>query len=240
MIPKIIHYCWFGGKPLPKEALQCIESWKTFLPGYEIKEWNESNFDVNQCVFTKEANKLKQYAFVSDYARFWILYNYGGIYFDTDVELIKSIDDIVARGAFTGMEFPYKNKKGLWGVNPGLGIGCEKHNFFCELALKRYKSRHFVSTRGSYSMTIVKMFSELLNQFHYDVDSNGVAHFDQISIYPKEYFCPKNYVTGELCITKNTRSIHHYAATWLKKKSFWKGLRQRFIWIKIRYSSYEE
>ena len=102
MIPKIIHYCWFGHNPLPESAKKCIESWKKYLPGYEIKEWNESNFNVNAIPYTEEAYRLKKYAFVSDYARFWILYHYGGLYFDTDVEVIKRMDDIIERGAFMG------------------------------------------------------------------------------------------------------------------------------------------
>jgi mannosyltransferase OCH1-like enzyme len=94
-IPKKIHYCWFGGKELPDSAKKCIESWKTYFPDYEIKEWNESNYDVNKTIFTKEAYQIGKYAFVSDYARFDILYNYGGIYFDTDVEVIKPFADIL-------------------------------------------------------------------------------------------------------------------------------------------------
>ena len=91
MIPHVIHYCWFGGKPLPKLAVDCIASWRKYLPGYEIKEWNESNFDVNIIPYTSEAYAAKKYAFVSDYARFWILYHYGGVYFDTDVEVIQPL-----------------------------------------------------------------------------------------------------------------------------------------------------
>ena len=95
MIPKIIHYCWFGRNPLPQSAIKCINSWKKFFPDYEIKEWNEQNFDVNIIPYTSEAYQAKKYAFVSDYARMWVLYNYGGIYFDTDVEVIKPMKDIV-------------------------------------------------------------------------------------------------------------------------------------------------
>ena len=96
MIPKIIHYCWFGGNPLPESALKCIASWRKFLPDYEIKEWNENNFPIEKCpLYAKQAYQSKKWAFVSDYARFKILYDYGGLYFDTDVELIKPIDDII-------------------------------------------------------------------------------------------------------------------------------------------------
>lgn len=104
MIPKIIHYCWFGRNPLPKSAIKCIESWKQFFPDYQIKEWNEDNFNVNITLYTREAYEKKKYAFVSDYARYWILYNYGGLYFDTDVEILKSFDSIIEKGPFMGAE----------------------------------------------------------------------------------------------------------------------------------------
>ena len=124
MIPKVIHYCWFGRNPLPPFAVKCIESWKKFLPGYEIKEWNEDNFDVNIIPYTQEAYEARKYAFVSDYARFYILYHHGGIYFDTDVEVIKSIDDIIERGAFMGCENEAKPGATALAVAPGLGLGC--------------------------------------------------------------------------------------------------------------------
>ena len=104
MIPKVIHYCWFGKKPLPKSAIKCIRSWEKYFPSYEIKEWNEENYDLFACPYVKEAYESKKWAFVSDYARFDILYKYGGLYFDTDVEVIKSFDSILARGAFMGQE----------------------------------------------------------------------------------------------------------------------------------------
>ena len=104
VIPKIIHYCWFGGKPLPEEAKKCIDSWKKYLPDYEIKEWNESNFDINSIAYTAEAYEARKYAFVSDYARYKILYEHGGIYFDTDVEVIAPMDDLLAKGPFMGQE----------------------------------------------------------------------------------------------------------------------------------------
>ena len=109
MIPKVIHYCWFGHNPLPKSALKCINSWRSYFPDYEIKEWNETNFDVNMMPYTTEAYNARKFAFVSDVARFWILLNEGGLYFDTDVEVIKGFDDIVSSGAF--MEFMLRNKQ---------------------------------------------------------------------------------------------------------------------------------
>lgn len=129
VIPKIIHYCWFGGKPLPEEAKKCIDSWKKYLPDYEIKEWNESNFDINSIAYTAEAYEARKYAFVSDYARYKILYEHGGIYFDTDVEVIAPMDDLLAKGPFMGQEdylsaISLQNEKtiSVRGINPGIGM----------------------------------------------------------------------------------------------------------------------
>ena len=124
-IPKVIHYCWFGGKPLPRSAEKCIASWKKFLPEFEIVRWDESNFDVNAIPYTREAYAVGKYAFVSDYARFWILYHTGGVYFDTDVEVIKNIDDVLSKGNFLGVE---QQNDEIITVAPGLGIGVCREN----------------------------------------------------------------------------------------------------------------
>lgn len=215
MIPKVIHYCWFGGKPLPTLAMKCIESWKKYLPEYEIKEWNEDNFNVNILPYTKEAYKAKKYAFVSDYARFWILYKYGGLYFDTDVELIKPIDDIIAHGAFMGCE----NKATKDGVTalavaPGLGLGCNPGLGLYAEILELYAGIHFLYADGGLNLkTVVEYTTQLLA-------SKGLKNTDEVQqvadvwIYPKEYFCPMDYRTNVMNITVNTRSIHHYAASW--------------------------
>lgn len=137
MISKVIHYCWFGGNPLPASAIKCINSWKKYFPGYEIKEWNESNFDVNFIPFTQEAYAAKKYAFVSDVARFWILEKEGGLYFDTDVEVIKGFDDILSEGAFLGVEIPSQDGA-VPQVNPGLGLGAERGNAVIKSVLEYY------------------------------------------------------------------------------------------------------
>ena len=150
MIPKIIHYCWFGKNLLPKSAKECIASWKKFFPDYEIKEWNEDNFNINITTYTAEAYKAKKYAFVSDYARFWILYNYGGLYFDTDVEVLKPMDDIMAKGGFMGMEKAegstldnFDNNTIL--IAPGLGLAVEKGHTFYKEILEIYNKKHFIN-----------------------------------------------------------------------------------------------
>ena len=164
MIPKVIHYCWFGHNPLPEFAQKCIASWRKFLPDYEIKEWNEDNFDVNMVPYTAEAYKCKKYAFVSDFARFWILYNYGGIYFDTDVEVIRSIDDIIANGAFMGVETPVKKKNDILTVAPGLGIGAEPNMDFYQQLLSYYTELHFVDKNGNLLQTTVVQHTTSLLQ----------------------------------------------------------------------------
>ena len=216
-IPKIIHYCWFGGAPLPKSAIKCIESWKKYFPNYEIKEWNETNFNVNIIPYTAEAYKAKKYAFVSDYARFWILYNYGGVYFDTDVEVIRNMDDIISQGAFMGCE--HESIEGMpvasLGVAPGLGIGTPpNHTFYGEI-LQIYNGMKFILDNGVINNeNIVTTTSKLLCSKGLK-NINIIQLVDGIYIYPKDYFCPKDYSTGKLEITNNTRSIHHYDASWL-------------------------
>lgn len=145
MIPKVIHYCWFGGNPLPKSAQKCIASWKKYLPDYEIKEWNESNFDVNIIPYTAEAYKAKKYAFVSDYARFWILYKYGGLYFDTDVEVIKNMDDIIAKGPFMAFE---DVSDGKYPIAPGLVMGAVAQMNFLSHIIDEYRRKNFDFGRG--------------------------------------------------------------------------------------------
>lgn len=239
-IPKIIHYCWFGRNPLPPLAIKCIESWKKYLPDYEIKEWNEDNFDVNIIPYTAEAYKAKKYAFVSDYARFWILYKYGGLYFDTDVEVIKPMDDIIQRGAFMGFEMnPKGNKSGS--IAPGLGLGTlPKTNLYTEL-LKMYDGVHFNKEDGALNQkTIVEYTTEVLIAKGLE-NKKGIQFIEGVYIYPSEYFCPIDIVTKRLHITKNTRTIHHYAASWKdiskmdKIKSILRSFMPDFILLLINH-----
>ena len=219
MIPKIIHYCWFGRNPLPESAIKCINSWKKFFPDYEIKEWNEDNFDVNIIPYTAEAYEAKKYAFVSDYARFWILYHFGGIYFDTDVEVIKPFDDIMARGPFMGIEVDSPNDSIAPLVAPGLGLGAEAGMPFYKEVLDYYQPLHFMTADGKTStVTVVKHTTAVLTANGMK-NENSLQEVCGIRIYPREYFNPLNDNTGVLDITDNTRSIHWYTKTWLKKSN---------------------
>lgn len=217
MIPKIIHYCWFGGNPLPEQAQKCIASWKKYLPDYEIKEWNESNFDLNACPYVAEAYREKKWAFVSDYARFWILYRYGGLYFDTDVEIIKPIDDIIEKGAFIGTECSTPNAKitGEYLVNPGVALGGPASLPFFKEILDQYSKRHYIDENGIPDKTTICDFVTSLLVNDGLKKNTSIELIDDIYIYPPEVFCPLNYSTGKTEITENTRSIHWYSATWL-------------------------
>ena len=226
MIPKIIHYCWFGGKPLPKSAEKCIASWKKYLPDYEIKRWDESNFDVNAIPYTREAYAACKFAFVSDYARFWILYHYGGVYFDTDVEVIRPIDDIINRGGFLGVE---SNRNGIYTVNPGLGFAATQGTAVIGEMVNLYSTFHFTNTDGASDLkNIVEITTDYLS-------SKGLQNTDEIqdccgfTIYPKDYFCPIDYDTRELKITENTRTIHHYAESWVPRSTRFKNALSRLF-----------
>ena len=210
MIPKIIHYCWFGESQLPPLAQKCIESWRRYFPDYEIKEWNESNFDIDVCNYTKEAYRRKRWAFVSDYARFWILYHHGGIYFDTDVEVISSFDEIISRGAFMGVEAD-------GGIAPGLGLGAPAGLPLFKDIISYYDSIHFEESNGYVNdITVVDHMKKIIPEKYWN-DPKDIQFISDIYIYPATYLCPLNYFSGQLNITEKTVSIHHYSASWHTK-----------------------
>jgi mannosyltransferase OCH1-like enzyme len=213
MIPHVIHYCWFGGKPLPKLAVDCIASWRKYLPGYEIKEWNESNFDVNIIPYTSEAYAAKKYAFVSDYARFWILYHYGGVYFDTDVEVIQPLAPLLEKGAFMGTENRIDRPGQQLRVNPGLGLACESGMPIYKKLLALYDERHF-NVDGKLDLTtIVKITSDFL--FSKGMrNSNEFQQVEGINIYPAEYFASRTNAEQIIKRTAHSYCIHHYARSW--------------------------
>lgn len=217
MIPKIIHYCWFGRNPLPESALKCIASWRKFFPDYEIREWNEDNFDVNSIPYTRQAYEAKKYAFVSDYARFKILYDYGGLYFDTDVEVIRPFDDILTRGAFMGCELTASHGDA---VNPGLGLGVAPgQGLYAEL-LAKYATLQFLNEDGSHNLTTIVKYTTDLLVGHGLKATDDIQVVAGVTIYPKEFFNPLNDNTGKLEITPNTHSIHWYSKTWLDVHPF--------------------
>ena len=221
MIPKIIHYCWFGRSSLPVSAQKCIASWRKNLPDYEIKEWNEDNFDVNIIPYTQQAYEAKKYAFVSDYARFWILYHYGGLYFDTDVEVIKSFDDIVDKGSFMGLEVDGTKKDTKIAIAPGLGLGAEAYMPIYQEVLDNFAKLEYYDTTGKRSnFTMIPMVTEMFLQR--GLVANGqVQQICGVTIYPQRFFNPYNSINGKLQVVADTHSVHWYSATWMEPKALW-------------------
>lgn len=207
MIPKIIHYCWFGGKPIPKYAKKNIESWEKFFPDYAIKEWNENNFNIEIIPYTQESYKQKNYAFVSDFVRYWVLYQEGGVYFDTDVEVIKSFSDIIERGPFLGIE---KDREHI-SVAPGLGMGAYPMMKFYKIMIDFYSS---LDEKDETKPYLVTKTTEFLEKEGF-IKEDKMQKINDIYIYPNEYFNPLDDFTGKIKITTNTRSIHLYAKSWI-------------------------
>lgn len=226
MIPKTIHYCWFGRGQMPQLALDCIASWKKYLPDYELKLWNEDNFDINYNAYVKEAYESRKFAFVTDYVRLWALYNFGGVYMDTDVEILKSIDGFLNLPAFSGFEDEAKIPTGI--------MGSEKRGIWAKEQLEYYTGKHFINSDGSLNMTSnVEIIGGIMASEGFVMKNSYQNHQNKIHIYPKEYFCPKSYHTGKIYITSNTYCIHHFAGSWLSSDIKTKIRIRRFLGEKI-------
>lgn len=225
-IPKVIHYCWFGKGKMPALSEKCIQSWKKYCPDYKIICWNEENFDIESNRYAKEAYEAKKWAFVSDYARLKILYDYGGIYLDTDVEVIKPIAPLTENGGFMGFD-----ENGI--VATGLGFACEKGNKLVERLLKDYDEIPFVISDGVYDLTpCPDRNTAALKQLGMDMSVKNQT-FMGIKFLPEDYLCPMNYSTGKKKITKNTYSIHHYCASWTSATSKRTTFIKRLIGVKL-------
>ena len=225
MIPKTIHYCWFGRGELTPLAKKCIASWRQFFPGYEIKEWNEDNFDVNCIPYTADAYNAGKYAFVSDYARFWVLYHFGGVYFDTDVEVIKPMDDVLERGPFMGFELLGAKPA----VAPGLGLAAEPGMSLYKAIMNRFEQMSFQTDNGSLNpYTMIPMVTDLLKKRGL-VCKGTIEQVAGISIYPPDWFNPFDDATGRLRKTENTRTIHWFAKSWLPSEPAWIIIVKRWL-----------
>lgn len=214
-IPKVIHYCWFGDKTKPSIFYKCFASWKKYCPDYEIKEWNESNFDINVNTFCKEAYENKKYAFVSDVARLEILYNEGGIYVDADVEFIRNIDELLSHRVIVGYE---QQAYGYNYIATGLFLAAEKHHPWIKKMLEDYQNRSFYGADSNLISCTFLNTQLTIQEYGLVPDGKSTTLDDDICIYSSEYFCPINYSTQKINIQKNTYAIHHYAGTWLSKK----------------------
>ena len=230
MIPKKIHYCWFGGKEKPQEVMDYIATWRKFCPDYEIKEWNESNFDVQSCRYVAEAYAHKKWAFVSDVARIAALYHEGGIYLDTDVEVLRSLDSLLDNKGFLGFEGERWIATNIIGAQAG-------HPVLYQF-LQDYLTRRFVMANGNLDMTTnVAELTKIL-QSNYGLNLNGQEqNVEGFHIYPTDYFSPYDYIQGRLRKTDNTYTIHWYSQTWTKQSQLRRKLAQwyhRFIGLKMK------
>ena len=224
---KTIHFFWFGGAEKGKTIEKCIASWKKHFPDFEIKEWNESNFDIRQNKYISQAYDAKKFAFVSDFARFKILHEQGGLYFDTDVEVIKPFYNLLERDAFVGFETDEF-------VNPGLVLWAkEPGNEMLGEILETYAGLEFVNPDGSLNtVTICKYFTDTLKNHGLKNDDGTVQQCGSFSVFPREYFCPFDDLTGVMKKNENTYAIHWYAKSWMSKKDI---IRNRITRILHRY-----
>ncbi len=229
MIPKTIHYCWFGGGQKSDLIERCIASWKKYCPDCEIIEWNESNYDVTKNPYMYQAYQAKRWGFVSDYARLDILYEHGGVYLDTDVELIKPIDDLLSGDGFLGFERTPNEKETAVFVNTGEGFGAKAKDAIVGAMRDSYESKTFLLPNGQMNLTTCPYYNtEVLRQFGLkQVDELQKVH--SLTVYPVEYFCPLDWKTRKCRITANTYSIHHFDASWLSGEEKKKRKRARRI-----------
>lgn len=211
MIPKVIHYCWFGRGEKPKLFKKCLKSWKKYCPDYEIIEWNEDNFDINSNLYVRQAYENRKFAFVTDYVRLYVIYTYGGIYMDTDVEVTKNLDAFLSEQAFSGFENDTEIPTGIMAGEKGLSV-------FADL-LTYYDNRPFITAEGKMDITTnVIIITEMLSKKGFE--PNGKYQVvDGFALYPKDYFCPKDYNGGEINITQNTAAIHHFDGSWQPSES---------------------
>lgn len=223
MIPKKIHYCWFGRTPLPKLEKKCIRSWKKYCKDYEIIEWNEDNFNIEEApLYVRQAYKAKKWAFVTDYVRLYVMFNYGGIYMDTDVEVVKPLDKLLMHSAFSGFEDEINIAAGIMGAEKGFP-------FFKEL-LHFYDDAKFINDDGSLNITTIVETITLVCMEKGFVLNGKLQNVEGFVVYPKEYFYPMSPGGIEVKKTPNTLTIHWYAGSWLdeEKKD------EKAQWIKVQ------
>lgn len=231
MIPKTIHYCWFGGNELPDLAKKCIKSWKKYCKGYKIIRWDESNFDISSApLYVRQAYEAKKWAFVTDYVRLWAMVNFGGIYMDTDVEVVKSLDPFLKHIAFSGFENEKEIPTGI--------MACEKgFPLFAEF-LQYYDDAEFYNPSGEITyITNVTIMTQICIEKGL-VQNNALQEVEDFTLYPKDYFCPLSYSDLKLRKTKNTVTIHWFSGSWHTEEE--KEEHRRIATIKKRYARKEK
>lgn len=224
-IPKIIHYCWFGPSKITDEAKRNIMNWHEKCPNFEFKFWNESNFDINQNEYTKSAYENKEWAFISDYARLAILYEYGGVYIDVDVELLKPLNSLLDNEMFTGLE-------NTDAINTGLMVGAVPKNDTVLSLMKLYQDRGTNKIDNRFDETTCV---EITTDYFYKLGfqyKNKNQKVNNCMIYSTEYFCPQLLGSRKVKITDNTFSIHHYSASWHKEKGIKRKVAIRMLFYK--------
>lgn len=208
MIPKIIHYCWFGRGQMPPLALNCIDSWKRYLPDYELRLWNEDTFDLDLYPYAREAYDSRKFAFVTDVVRLWALNKYGGVYMDTDVEVLRSLDDLLELPAFTGYEASQSNA-------PVTGLmASEAGGVWVREQLAYYEGRHFILPDGTMDLTTnTQTISRIMQANGFVINGKYGVYKNDMHVFPVDWFCPLTS-TRVLRLTKNSRCIHHFAGSW--------------------------
>lgn len=215
MIPKIIHYCWFGRGKMPLLALECIKSWEKYLPDFEIRVWNEDNFDLNKYQYVMEAYEERKFAFVTDVCRLYALKIEGGIYMDSDVEILKPLDEKILRNvAFSGFEDNLFVPTGI--------MGSERNGEWVNDLLKYYDDKSFYFRDGTLNLTTN---TQVITDFMRDVKGMIMNNSFQViegycTMYPSDYFCPKSWETKKVNITPNTYCIHHFSGSWKSEPNF--------------------
>ena len=223
MEKKYIHYCWFGDKPLPRLAKKCIKSWKKYLPDYEIIRWSEENVDLEECPFIKEAYENKKWAFVADYARTKAIYEYGGIYFDTDMLIKKNIDFLLEKGTILGVEDSRMANAAVWIEN-------KPKSWFSKKMLDFYKKQEHFNSNDMFSVSIPRIINKIIKPLGFDHSSDEIQYLkNDIIIYPREYFYPLSYNYQNNIFTDNTCMVHYFDATWISKKERMENKLQRYV-----------
>ncbi len=212
-IPKIIHYCWFGRGQKNELAQKCIASWKKYCPEYIFKEWNEDNFSIDSNKYVRQAYDNKKYAFVTDYVRLYALYNEGGIYMDTDVEVLKPLDEFLKHRAFSSFENNNKIPTGI--------MAAEKGNEWIFDLMQEYTDLEFIDKSGNMDLTTnVERITNLTIEKYGLVPNSSYQELGggAVTLYPYDYFCPKDWATGNINLTENTHTIHHFSGSWHSEK----------------------